>query len=306
MTCSPPSLAELRDRELQGQDAQIGNILARRFARPTAIYGTWLAVRLGLSAHHVTVASLLAALAGAVGLAWGTLLGFLAGAVLGLLAFWLDRVDGQVARWRGSAGINGVYLDYMMHHAATMAQGFALGFGLAARTGTLGWAAAGALVSAGWMFLSLQNDCRYKAFFQPLKRSSGAFRVIGGAGGRPSPPAPWPRRGIGMLTWPAYKICEPHVVLITLLGLAIVAGVEPIVWEWGWKAYVGGMAVLAPVLATARVARAVRKGAVEEEFARWFRAERVESHRGDVIGRPHLTGHGRSATMEDRVNSEHG
>jgi hypothetical protein len=298
MTVPPPTLAELRRRELHGQDARIGNVLARRFARPTAIYGTWLAVRLGMSAHRLTVASLLAALAGAVCLASGTRLGFVAGAVLGLLAFWLDRVDGQVARWRGTAGLNGVYLDYMMHHAATMALGFALGFGLAARTGTLGWAAAGFLVSAGWMFLSLQNDCRYKAFFQPLKRSSGAFRVEGGAGGRPAPAPPWPRRGLGMLTWPAYKSCEPHVVLMTLLGLAIVAGVEPIIWEWGWQAYVAGMALLAPSLATARIARAIHKGAVEEEFARWFRPEPVGLPPGSSVGRPLLTGCDRSARMD--------
>ncbi|WP_152053339.1 CDP-alcohol phosphatidyltransferase family protein [Tautonia marina] len=298
MTQSRPTLAELRRRELYGPDARIGNLLARWFARPTAIYGTWLAVRLGLSAHQLTVASLVAALAGAASLASGSQLGFVAGALLSLLAFWLDRVDGQVARWRGTVGINGVYLDYLMHHAASMAQGFALGFGLAARTGSLGWAAAGAFVSAGWMFLSLQNDCRYKAFFQPLKRSPGAFRVEGGAGGRPSPAPPWPRRGIGMLTWPSYKVCEPHVVLMALQGMAVLAVVEPSVWEWVWKGYVGGMAVLAPALATARIARAVWKGAVEEEFARWFRPEPVEPVQEASIGGPHLTSVCRSATMD--------
>ena len=39
------------------------------------------------------------------------------GVVLAHLAFWLDHVDGQVARWRGTASLDGVYLDYLMHHA---------------------------------------------------------------------------------------------------------------------------------------------------------------------------------------------
>ncbi|WP_233578935.1 CDP-alcohol phosphatidyltransferase family protein [Tautonia sociabilis] len=266
-----PTLEELRRRELQGPDARIGNWLARRFARPAAIFGTWLAIRLGLSANQLTVASLAASLASAAAIGLGTRAGFISGAALGLLAFWLDRVDGQVARWRGTAGVNGVYLDYLMHHAATMTTGFALGFGLAARTGELSWAAAGFAVAMGWTFLSLQNDCRYKAFFQPLKRAPGSFRVDGGAGGRPAPPSPWPRRGRGMLTWPGYKASEPHAVLLAIVALAALAVVHGGAWSIAWRGYVMTMATLAPILAAGRIARTVVRGIVEEEFARWFR-----------------------------------
>ncbi|QDV35939.1 CDP-alcohol phosphatidyltransferase family protein [Tautonia plasticadhaerens] len=271
MTARHPTLSELRRRELFGPDARIGNWLARRFARPTAVYGTWLAVRLGCSANQLTMAALAASLSSAAAIGLGTRAGFVAGSLLCLLAFWLDRVDGQVARWRGTAGLVGVYLDYLMHHAASMALGFSLGFGLANRTGDPSWAAAGFAVSAGWTFLSIHNDCRYKAFFQPLKRSAGSFRVDGGSGGRPGPPAPWPKRGIGMLTWPCYKSCEPHVSLMTLLGLSALAVVFPPAWEVAWRAYALAMAAMAPVLASARVARAVRRKAVDEEFSDWFR-----------------------------------
>ena len=88
-----------------------------RWARPAAVHGTWLAVRLGLSAHQVTLAALATGLLAAGAIGGGTRAGFVAGALLNLLAFWLDRVDGQVARWRGTAGLDGVYLDYLMHHA---------------------------------------------------------------------------------------------------------------------------------------------------------------------------------------------
>ena len=45
---------------------------------------------------------------------------FVAGVALAHLSFWLDHVDGQVARWRGTASLDGVYFDYMMHNAASI------------------------------------------------------------------------------------------------------------------------------------------------------------------------------------------
>ena len=100
----------------KGRHREIGNWLARRWGRPSAIYGTWLAVRLGLSAHQVT----LAALAGEPGRGRGhrhrVAPGFLLGVGLAHLGFWLDHVDGQVARWQGTASLDGVYHDYLMHH----------------------------------------------------------------------------------------------------------------------------------------------------------------------------------------------
>ena len=230
-----------------------------------------MAIRLGASANQVTAAALAANVAAAVAIGTGSRAGFVAGAGLGLVGFWLDHVDGQVARWRGTACLGGVYLDYLMHHAANLALGFGLGYGLASRTGDLRWAAAGALVGSGWAGLGLHNDCRYKAFFQRLKAAPGSFRVEGGSGDRPRPPAPWPRRGRGVLTWPAAKASEPHVILLALAALAILALISPRAWLIAWRLGVGGMAVLAPAMAIARAARTVGRGDVDDEFARWFR-----------------------------------
>jgi CDP-alcohol phosphatidyltransferase len=266
-----PTLAELRTKVHKGRHREIGNWLARRVARPSAVYGTWAAVRLGLSAHQVTLGATLAGMASAVAIASGDRLGFVLGVLLAHLAFWLDHVDGQVARWRGTAGLDGVYLDYLMHHVSALALGFGLGHGLAERTGDPRWSAAGFSIAFGWTLLSIQNDCRYKAFFQRLKATSGSYRVDGGAGGRPSPPTPWPRRGRAMLTWPAYKACESHVVLIALTALACLALVSPGLWIASWRWAVSGMAVLAPTLALARISKAVAGGTVEAEFDRWFR-----------------------------------
>ncbi len=271
-----PTLEELRGRVHKDRHTEIGNWLARRVARPSAVYGTWLAVRLGLSANQVTALAMLASVASAIAIGMGGRWGLVAGIALAHLAFWLDHVDGQVARWNGTASLDGVYLDYLMHHAANMLLGFVLGYGLVSATSDPRWSIAGFLIALGWTGLSLHNDCRFKAFHQRLKRSAASYRVDGARGGRPAPPARWPRRGIGILTWPAYKACEAHIVLMGLTALALLAICSPelalLAWRWGVLA----MAALAPVLALARVVRSARNGATEREFGRWFQAEEEE------------------------------
>ncbi|OJW27906.1 MAG: phosphatidylglycerophosphate synthase [Planctomycetales bacterium 71-10] len=266
-----PTLDELRAVVQKGRHREIGNVLARRFARPSAVYGTWAAVRVGVSAHQATTAALLSGLAGAAAIGTGDPRGFVAGVGLLWLAFWLDHVDGQLARWRGTASLDGVYFDYLMHHVQNLAVGFSLGFGPAIRTGRVAWAAAGFAIAAGWAVLGLHNDCRYKAFVQRLKATSTSYRVDGGSGGRPSPAPGWPRRGLGVLTYPAFKACEPHVVLIGLTGLAALAVVDVAWWGRCWQVATALMACAAPALAAARVRRAIARGATEAEFAAWFR-----------------------------------
>ena len=270
MKSPQPTVAELRAEVQKDRHREIGNWLARRVARPTAVYGCWLAIRLGLSAHQVTVIALCSSLAAAVAISTGQRSLFVAGVVLVHLGFWMDHVDGQVARWRKTASLDGVYLDYLMHHAANLALGFALGYGLAARTGELRWTIAGFAIAVGWALLSLHNDCRYKAFFQRLKSTTGSYRIDGGGGGRPQPPAPWPRRGREAITWPAYKLCEIHVVIIGLTVLAVLALVFPPAWLALWRLGVLFLAMLAPVLGIGRIARYVSRDTVETEFAHWF------------------------------------
>ncbi len=271
-----PTLRELRSRVQKRRHREIGNWMARRVARPSAVYGTWLAVRLGLSANQVTAAAWLVSTASAVAIGFGSRSAFVVGVILAHLAFWLDHVDGQVARWRGTSSLDGTYLDYLMHHASALSTGFALGYGLASRSGDPRWAIAGLLIAGGWTMLGLHNDCRYKAFFQRLKAETLTYRIDAGSGGRPAPPAPWPRRGLGMLTWPAYKACEPHVVLLWLTGLALAAVVAPSKWLDLWRWGTLAMAIAAPTLAIARIARASTRQATEDEFARWFRPMAID------------------------------
>jgi hypothetical protein len=275
MSATRPTMAELRarvykkasDQAFGSPHAAPGNVLARYWGRPAAVFGTWLAVRCGLSAHAVTVLALAAGLAGAAAIGTGARAGFVAGVALGFLSFWLDHVDGQVARWRGTAGLAGAYLDYLMHHALALTTGFALGHGLAVRSGDPMWSVAGLMIGVGWLFLGVENDGRYKAFHQRLKASDGVYRVEGGrvAG----------RCGGGIAgrsrVWPALKACEPHVVLIALGVLAAVSVAWPAAWLRMWRWGVLVMAVLAPTLALGRIGRTVARDRVGAEFDAWYR-----------------------------------
>ena len=97
MSHGHPTLAELRATVQKQRHREIGNWMARRVARPTAVYGTWLAVRLGLSAHQVTLAALAASLGGA----WRSAP---AVALASCRACWFTWGSGSImstARWRG-------------------------------------------------------------------------------------------------------------------------------------------------------------------------------------------------------------
>jgi hypothetical protein len=103
-----------------------------------------------------------------------------------LLQLWylLDHVDGQLARLRGTASLDGVQLDYLMHHTLNLLVPLGVGCGLFAATAQPLWAVGGLLWAVSSLLITLHHDARYKAFIQRLKRLRGQLRVHGGGGGR--------------------------------------------------------------------------------------------------------------------------
>ena len=216
-----PSLAEL-DRICQKpQHRRVGNWMARRVSRPMALRVTWLVAPWGVSAHLTTLAAWASGVAAAAALAWGTVGGWLAGAVLLQLWYLLDHVDGQLARLRGTASLDGAELDYLMHHTVNLLVPLGAGFGLFVRNAEPLWLAAGLAWGLGMMLVTLHHDARYKTFIQRLKRLRGCLVVHGGAGDRPQPQPPIPRQPVHLAAWTARKLCETHVVMNLL---ALVAG----------------------------------------------------------------------------------
>ena len=128
--------------------------------RKMAIYITWLLIHTGITANQVTLLSVFLSVAGTLLLAMPAAWLALCGASAFLAHHLLDKVDGDIARFRKTFSIVGVYLDEVGHGLAFAGIFLGLGLHLAwgARTAgeailVLGAASIGALS----MVLARQN-----------------------------------------------------------------------------------------------------------------------------------------------------
>lgn len=269
-------LAELERRCQKPDYREVGTWMARRIVRPAALRITWYLAPWGVSANMVTclawVVSFGAAWAFGFGNAWGWTLGVL------LLQCWylLDHVDGQIARLREASSLDGVQLDYLMHHSVNLVIPFGIGWGMFRQEGPTAWLVAGFMWGWGLLLIGLQNDARYKAFIHRLSLFQDRVQWIVEnpfASGWDRLHAPRSARDVlHGLSWLARKACEIHVVMNMLTVLAGLAWLVPL-WgpaRWVLIGYVGGMSVLAPGVALGTLWRSQRLHKCEKEFAGWF------------------------------------
>lgn len=263
--------AEFRRRCLKPDSDRLGTWTARRIARPVALRITWIVAPLGVTAHQATLFAGLTALAAMVGFAHGSPIGWLVGAALLEAWYVLDHVDGQLARRRETASLDGTTLDYLMHHSISLLLPTALAYGVVRQTGSPAWCLVGAAWSWGMLLLGLRHDARYKSFVQRLKLLYGTLHVVGGGGGRPTPAA-WPKRRVRNLAgWCLLKLFEAHTLAHLLLFVSAARLFFPIVQEFLAIATVAVPALPAVPLAVYFIARDLRCHEAETQFAAWFR-----------------------------------
>ena len=291
------SLAELETRCQKPDHRGSGNWMARRISRPAALRITWIVHPWGISAHAMTVLALVCAIAAAAAFARGDVSGWLAGAALLQLWYLLDHVDGQLARLHGAATLDGMQLDYLMHHVVNLLIPWGVGVGVMQTTDAAGWMVLGLIWSLGLLLLGLANDTRYKAFVGRLKQLDGPLLVIPGEKPKSSfapagSPGPCARpldagqaghKGRDYLALSrtnalvcsvhaARKFCEIHVVMNSLAAIALVQFAIGKIALGQW--YLAVAAPLAVATAVATLARDIQRGAAEQEFAQWYRAGR--------------------------------
>lgn len=140
-----PSLSELRavcqpDSTMSRRNAE--HWLARLLLRRWSLHVTRLLIKTPVTANQLTgvmiVVGLLAAVpAAAPGLGW-----MVVALIAVLVYFMLDLCDGEVARWRRSTSITGVYLDRVGHYFVEAAMLAAYGYRAAGQAWN-GWATLG-------------------------------------------------------------------------------------------------------------------------------------------------------------------
>lgn len=118
------SFKEVRDRCREGRFFSYDGINDRIYST-ISVFLVWFFVRIGWSGNAVSVLSGVVAMIGATMIASGNKILVVIGSLGYMLFYLLDYVDGGVARFRGSAGIGGQYIDWAMH--VVSAVGFATG-----------------------------------------------------------------------------------------------------------------------------------------------------------------------------------
>jgi len=107
-------------------------------SRSVAIYITWVLIHTRVTANQVTLMTVSLSLAGAIMLAAAPVWLALVGACTLLSYHLLDKVDGDVARYRRTFSIIGVYLDEVGHGVAFAGLFLGLGLHLAWGAETIG------------------------------------------------------------------------------------------------------------------------------------------------------------------------
>ncbi|NQU26283.1 MAG: CDP-alcohol phosphatidyltransferase family protein [Candidatus Nealsonbacteria bacterium] len=264
-------LDELERRCQKPDHRQVGNWMARHVSRPAALRITQVVARWGVSANMATVAAWALGIAATAALAWGTVWAWIIGAVALQLWYLLDHVDGQLARLHGTASLDGVQLDYLMHHTINLLVPLGAGWGVYRQLGEPLWMAAGLLWGVSLLMLTMHHDARYKAFVKRLKRLRGRLDVVGGGGGRPEPQPAVPRSPMRLIAWFARKACEMHVAInaiaVIALGQLITADVNLL----AGRIYLAVIAPTAAATAAWTVFRSQQQGTAEREFAAWYR-----------------------------------
>lgn len=108
------SLAEVRKRSIEGRFFSYDGWHDRLFS-PPSIFLMWFFLRLGWSGNAVSFLSGGIALAGGIAMTSSDPLIVTLGSFGYLLFYLLDYVDGGVSRIRGTSGIGGQYIDWIMH-----------------------------------------------------------------------------------------------------------------------------------------------------------------------------------------------
>jgi len=265
-----PSLDEFERRCQKPDHRRMGTWMARRVSRPLALRITRVVAPWGMTANMATLAAWACGVAAAAALGWGTRGGWLLGA--GLLQLWylLDHVDGQLARLRGTASLDGAQLDYLMHHTVNLLVPLGIGFGLFVRTTEPLWLLGGLAWGVALLLITLQHDARYKAFAQRLKRVQGRLEVHGGAR-RPEPPPEVPRRPLRLAAWVARKSCEMHVLMNVLVLVAVVQWIGGDVQLTAARTCLLLMTPSALAVAAWVIVRSQQSQAAEHEFAAWYK-----------------------------------
>ncbi|MBI4397957.1 MAG: CDP-alcohol phosphatidyltransferase family protein [Candidatus Omnitrophica bacterium] len=264
------TIDELRIKCQKPRYKEVGNWMARHIVRDAALYVTWLFLHTQITANQVTLLSLAVGLLSALFCIIPNPGGFLLGALFLQTWYLLDHVDGQVARYRGSSSLTGVFFDYVTHYVVHSFVFLGLGIGAYLCHGREIFLLLGFFAALFMAFNAMFYDAKWKAFYhwlELLKVKEASFswpNASRQAGNHPG--EPFAKKVFMMLS----KLGEIHVLMNFLSALAVIG-------LWKFEVSLGRFrfslpelfilfyGLLLPFIFTMRVVHAVKNHTIDKE-----------------------------------------
>ena len=159
-----PSVKKLRliSQEAKSHRTEWQYIIHRKLS----IYLTWLLLHTGLTANQVTIISICSGFLGALSLLFAPGPWSLSGYLLFYGYFLLDKVDGEIARFKKEESLRGIFLDYMGHMIVPPLLPLSVGGYLAERFAISEFWLLGALAALSCMFVRGGRDIALSLIFR--------------------------------------------------------------------------------------------------------------------------------------------
>jgi len=213
------SLKELNKIVQKPRYKEVGNWMVRHILRDAALPVTALLIRTPVTANQVTLVSLVIGFIGVLFLSIPASSGFLIGVLLLQLWYYLDHVDGQLARYHKTASLSGRYFDFMTHHIIHIPIFFCLGLYCYFRTGNFLLVFWGFIATLAMTMFNVSQDVKFKTFYERLISLSQVRVLKKTESETPESATPTKDDSVRKVFSFLHKSCEIHV-LMNILTLA--------------------------------------------------------------------------------------
>jgi len=244
-----------------------GNWYVRHIIRDLALYVTRPLLKTSITANQVTFISILVGVAAAFFFMIPSSFGLIMGTLL--LQFWylLDHVDGQIARYKKTSSITGVFFDYITHYLVHSIAFIGLGIGAYLSQGIVLMLVLGSISALFMAFVSMFYDAKWKAFFHYITFNHlGSVEFLTTESGVRSPESvniSLPKK-IFMFVC---KLTEIHVILNILTLLAVVSIFSYSFFGWSIsELFIVIYSFMLPLVFIARCFYAVKNQQLDSEF----------------------------------------
>jgi len=227
--------------------------------RKISIYITRVILPFGVSADFVTLIFLAVGVLACFFFAIGTKLSFLIGIIVLQLWYVLDHVDGEVARYRKSSSITGVYFDKFAHYLVHPSVFFCLGWGAYKSMGIQYAVIVGYISGISNILISATEDLKESTILSKLIRDGNTVNFGKEEGKKPGEE----KSIIKILFSSIHKICIfPQAMnIISLAVILNILGFKKIIL---WVLFV--YAILMTLVWTTRLMQFVRTKRIDAEL----------------------------------------